>query len=230
MLEVFYIFYSYLYLHKTLIILIHISCKKANFIVKYKSKILLKPRKELNMKERVCTSKVTVTMEGIDKVVHFLMTDDGNFAIDFSMDYRSYETIEDAFKNVLKLMSLGFIKESNTLDYTVEPFIYELFDDKNGLYVPLAQRVVCGSFPCEATFLLDSFADISLKDMILFLKEYCESDCSDGIKTISLIPSAKSNITVAETVDFAKDQIRSMTVEELCSEILDTKLIGYLNL
>lgn len=182
------------------------------------------------MKERVCTSKVTVTMKGTEEVLHLLMTDDGNFAIDFSMDHRSYDSIEDAFKSALKLMMLGFLKKSNTLDYIAKPFIYELFDDKNGVYVPLAQRVVCDRFPCEAAFLLDSFADISLKDMIIFLKEYCESDCSDGIQTISLLPNAKSNIKTIETVTFAKDQIRSMTVEELCSEILDTKLIGYLNL
>ena len=182
------------------------------------------------MKERVYTTKVTVSMEGIDKVLHLLMTDDGNFAIDFSMDYRCYETVDAAFKDALRLMSLGYIKESNTLTYTDEPFIYDVFDDKNGRYVRLAQRVVLPDFPCEAAFLLDSFIDVSLKDMAIFLKEYCESDCSEAIRTISLLPNAKSNIKVIQTVTFAKDQIRKMSVEELCSKILDTKLIGYLYL
>lgn len=181
------------------------------------------------MEERVYTSKVAVTMNEIDRVFHLLMTDDGKH-VSFTLDYRFYKTVEDAFEDILKLMRLGFIKKSNTLDYTIKPFIYEIFDKGKGWYKPLAQRVVCDLFPDEVAFLLDSFAKISLKSMIIFLKEYCESDCSADIQKISLIPNAKSNIKVGETVVFTKDHIKSMTVEELCSEILDTYLVGYLNL
>lgn len=189
----------------------------------------VKPKGGQYMKERIYTYKVTATLADVKKEIHFLLTNG-----EFSVDYYEYDTAEEALENFLYFMLSAFNKKSSSsIHFDLKPYIYEVIDEKRLISV---RRVVIGSkeLKSEACFLLDSFKNCSLNDIITFIKDYCESDCSKEVRTISFIPIVNSNVSNYQVLDFgfifSIDEIKGLTVEELKEKMLETKLIGYMYL
>lgn len=179
------------------------------------------------MIERIDTFKVTVTVKGEDEKIHLLKREEK-----LSVNYNLYNTAEQALESFLHFMEMVYKKGCiETICFEEKPFIYEVIDDKKSIS---AYRVVAPSktFSHEAIFLLNSFGSDSLNDILRFLKDYAESECSKDFSAISLLPSIKSKARVIDTYDFlfGKDEIKNLSMEELKEKLLGTKLIGYLNL
>lgn len=177
------------------------------------------------MIERIDTFKVTVTVKGQDEKIHLLKRKDK-----LSVDYNSYNSAEQALESFLHFMEIVYKKGcTDAIYFDEKPFIYEVIDDKKSVS---AYRVFLERFSHEAIFLLNSFGSDSLNDILRFLKDYVESECSKDFSAISLLPSIKSKAKVIDTYDFlfGKDEIKNLSMEELKEKLLGTKLIGYLNL
>lgn len=179
------------------------------------------------MIERIDTFKVTVTVNGEDEKIHLLKKKE-----ELSVNYYLYNTPEQALESFLHFMEIVYNKGcTDAICFDEKPFIYEVINDKKSIS---AYRVVVERFSHEAIFLLNSFKNNSLNDILRFLKDYAESECSKDFLAISLLPSIRSKAKVIDTINygfsFRKDEIKNLSMEELKEKLLETKLIGYLNL
>lgn len=179
------------------------------------------------MIERIDTFKVTVTLKGEDEKIHLLKREE-----ELSVNYNLYNTAEQALESFLHFIKIVYEKEcTDAICFDEKPFIYEVIDDKKSIS---AYRVVMERFSHEAIFLLNSFKNNSLNDILRFLKDYAESECSKDFSAISLLPSIESKARVIDTdnygFSFKKDEIKNLSMEDLKEKLLGTKLIGYLHL
>ena len=178
------------------------------------------------MHEKIYTYELTVTLEGVkNNELHLLVTERN-----FSVDSRFYNNSEEALDSFLSFIQFASHEESAKLHFDKKPYIYEIITDKFSV-----QRIqLAPQFSHEACFLLDSFEELSFNDLISFLKDYCESDCSQHFDCISFMPYANSQVKVYQVHHFGfvfpKDFVINSSVEELKEHFLATKLIGYLHL
>lgn len=179
------------------------------------------------MKERIYSYKVTVTCEDLEEKIHFLMQKDKTL----SVDYDSYDTAEEALECFLHFMQDVYQKKypnAIAMHYDLKPYIYEIVNENNSI---LAYRMESPKRLSDyAIILLDKFKEITLNDIVIFLKEYCQSDCLKDFSCVVFIPSEKSRVSVMDAIYFPKSDVINSTLEELKEKFLNTKLIGYMYL